>query len=235
MKIFRHLCKNNYFCRKIKELEVRESKSSPFYIVVGRQFGSGGLEFARELASRLGVECYDKTLVTEAAQRFGFSREIIARADERCPSRLRSFLSCNPGIPAAPGIDSVGKETMYSIQSAVIRQLAAEGSAIFVGRTADYILRDAPLLLSVFLHSTPEKRAERIVRRNDAKNIREARDLLCRKDKERQQYYKYYTGRIWGAADNYHLCLDASAFPVDVMADTVIALLNRMRQNVVKK
>lgn len=198
----------------------------PFYIVIGRQFGSGGKEVGKLLSSRLGIPCYDKTLITASAERLGFSKEMLNRADEKRPSLLRSFFSCNPGGPAYSQTQAIDKHTLYEIQSEIIRQLAEEGSCIFVGRTADHILRDKKNMLSVFLHADRDIRAANVYGRHDAVNLHDAESMLSKKDKERQAYYQYYTGRKWGDASNYHLCFDASVVAPEQIADLICSIVN---------
>ena len=200
--------------------------SRSYYIVIGRQFGSGGKELGQELSKRLGIPCYDKTLIAKASERFGLTPEIIAKADERRPSALKSFFSCNPGAPDGQYPATMDKETLYAIQSNVIRQLAAEGPCIFVGRTADYILRDEPGLFSIFLHAGQSERIKNICRRGDASCMRNAEACIAKKDKERQSYYQYYTGKKWGMAENYHLCIDTSKFSIPQLADIICSCLN---------
>ena len=120
-------------------------------IIIGRQFGAGGRELGELLAKKLGIPYYDRSLLKVAAQRLGFDEEIFDNADERKPSILRSMLSINYGAMAADySISSLNREKIYMAQSDVIRQLAQEGPAVFVGRTADYITRDMPHRLSIF-------------------------------------------------------------------------------------
>lgn len=201
-------------------------QKKPYYIVIGRQFGSGGKELGKLLETKLGIPCYDKTLISASAERFGFRSDILALADEKRPSLLRSFFSCNPGGPADASSVAVDKHTIYKIQSQIINQLADEGSCIFVGRTADHILRDRENLLSIFLHAHPDTRAKRICDRNDASDLKTAKELLAKKDRERQAFYQYYTGRKWGDAGNYHLTADASVLPTEKIADFICGIVN---------
>lgn len=207
-----------------------------FAIVIGRQFGSGGKELGSELAARLAIPCFDKTLLSEAAQRFGFKKEILANADEKKPSVLRSFLNCNPGISNDQyGLASMSGDSLYRIQSKVISQLADEGSCIFVGRTADYVLRDHPCVVSVFLHASDRHRINRICARGDAGNEKEASELLAKRDRQRQKYYDYYTGRRWGVGSTYDLCLNASDIDIKSIASIVIDYLNCKAAYIVNK
>ncbi|MDE6272463.1 MAG: cytidylate kinase-like family protein [Muribaculaceae bacterium] len=183
--------------------------SSDLIIVVGRQFGSGGRKIGKRLAEEFGLNYYDKEVLSEAARRFGYTPDIFARYDERRPSPLRSFLSNAFGV-ADSFESSMSSEGIYERQSRVIRQLAEEGGCVFVGRSADYILREHPGLVSVFLHSPIEKRAEAIVGRGDAPTLEKGIEIARRLDSERENFYNYFAGKGWGRADNYHLSLDSS-------------------------
>lgn len=206
-----------------------------FHLIIGRQFGSGGKELGKKIAERLGIPCYDKSLLVAAAERLGLRADLLRNKEEKRPSRLRSFLSCNPGINSDNIGNNFDSSSIYSVQTNVIRQLSIENSCVFVGRTADYILRDHKRMLSIFLHAAPQWRARRIVERGDAANIREAHDLLIKKDKERQSYYNYYTGRKWGEASTYHLTADTSIIPIDILTEFIIDILNRNHNIIVNK
>ncbi len=187
-----------------------ENKSSKdIIIVVGRQFGSGGRKIGKRLAEEFGLSYYDKEVLSEAARSFGYTPEIFARYDERRPSPLRSFFSNAFGV-ADSYETSMSSEGIYERQSRVIRRLADQGGCVFVGRSADYILREHPGLVSIFLHAPIEKRAEAIVRRGDAPTLEKGMDLARRLDSERENFYNYFAGKGWGRADNYHLSLDSS-------------------------
>ncbi|MBQ1185431.1 MAG: cytidylate kinase-like family protein [Muribaculaceae bacterium] len=195
-------------------------------IIIGRQFGAGGRELGELLAKKLGIPYYDRSLLKVAAQRLGFDEEIFDNADERKPSILRSMLSINYGAMAADySISSLNREKIYMAQSDVIRQLAQEGPAVFVGRTADYITRDMPHRLSIFLHADIESRAERVLRRCECSCICDAREFALKRDKMRQDYYNYFTGRNWGDAANYDLTFDTSRISIEKIADIIIQLI----------
>lgn len=200
-------------------------------IVIGRQFGSGGRELGQLLAKRLNLNYYDKELITESAARFGYDRQLLEKADEKKPSLLRAILNscCNEAAAAAGSYTdrSLNRETLYQVQSDVIRQLASEGGCVFVGRTADYLLRDHPNLTSVFIHAPIEHRAGRIIKRSKKSlSAAEAEDLARRYDREREEYYRYFTGRKWGDASNYDLSLDGSRLGVEGMARIIEGFIN---------
>lgn len=182
-------------------------------VVIGRNFGAGGRAIGKCLSSLLAIPCYDNELLKEAAGEFGFSSQVFARADERKPSRFKRLVTQIYGVQEAFIADTLSSESLYQAQSTVIREIARRGSCIIIGRSADYILRDFPGLFSVFVHAPLAFRSRKIVERGDAENIEEAIDLAKLKDRNRQEFYNYFTGRHWGEATNYDLTLDSSLLP----------------------
>lgn len=191
-------------------------------IVIGRQFGSGGRNIGKLIAQSLGYGYYDKELLAEAAESLGFSQDIFAAHDERKPSPLKTLLQGLYGIADNFHDTSICGESLYHAQSDVIRKICEKKSCVIVGRTADYILRTHPGLVSVFLHSPIEKRAYQIVKRGDANDISSAIELAKKNDRERESFYNYYTGGGWGKASNYHLSLDASCIDDKKIAGIII-------------
>lgn len=199
-----------------------------FIIVIGRQFGSGGREIGRKLAEKLSVAYYDKQLLAEAAKTFGLQSEVLARSDEKRPSMLRAFLGSSYGNTSDFGQwGTMSPDQLYTVQSHVIERICEAGPCVIVGRTADYICRDNPRLASIFLHAPAEFRARRIMDRGEAKSLDEAMKLARKRDKDREDYYNYYTGKKWGGASNYHLSLDSSLLPAEETAELIIAFLKR--------
>jgi len=196
-----------------------------FVINIGRQIGSGGKSVGEELARRLNVPLYDKELINLAARESGLCPEVFERADEKeSHNRLATLL----GYLRAPftGIgsgasDVLSGDALFKIQSDVIRDIASHGPAIFVGRCADYILRDHPRSLSVFITASDEDRAARICSRTGCTEA-EARQAMSRGDARRAAYYNYYSMRTWGAAASYDLCIDSSVLGIGQTAETIL-------------
>lgn len=200
-------------------------------LVIGRQFGSGGRALGKIAAERMGVKFYDRELLAEASTHFGLDAQLLHEADEKKPSMLRSLI--DGGISwmgsSLEGA-SMGGESLYAMQSKTITMLAQEGGAVFVGRTADYILRHHPLLTSIFLHAPIEIRAQRIVNRGECATLKEAIEKAKKIDHIREGYYNYFTGRQWGNAHNYHLSVDTTRFAdIESCADFIINFLNRRK------
>ncbi len=197
-----------------------------FVIVIGRQFGSGGRDIGRRIAEKLGIPYFDKNLLAEAAKAFGFDKDVLADADEKRPSFIRTFLGSSYGNTSDFGCwGSLSPDALYDVQSRVIGRICHAGPCVIVGRTADYIARELTNLFSVFIHSPEAHRARRIVMRNDAADEAEAIRIAKKADSKRESYYNYYTGRRWGAASNYHLSLDASMLSMEETVDLIISFL----------
>jgi cytidylate kinase len=187
-------------------------------INIGRQFGGGGLGVAYELGKKLGIPVYDKELIAKAAQDSGFSKGIFEESDEK--KRLFSLSS----IFASRFGDTenyMSDRGLFKMQSETIRKIAEQGSAIIVGRCSDYILRDMECTLDVFLTSPLEVRAARIAERSGL-SLEEAEKLAEEKDKNRAEYYNYYTFTDWGVASTYDICLDSSVLGIEGTADMII-------------
>lgn len=198
-------------------------------IVIGRCFGAGARAIGGLLSRSLGMPVYDREVLKEAAEGFGFSREFFARADEKRPSLFKRLVTQAYGVQEAFLSDTFSSENIYQAQSKVIRAIARRGPCIIIGRTADYILRDFPGLLSVFLHAPLSYRAPKIVERGDAASEEEAIELARQMDKRRQEYYNYFTGRQWGCAINYDLTLDSSLLPPEKTAEIIATFFNERK------
>lgn len=219
----------------MSENSIPKQNPVPVAIVIGRQFGSGGRVIGRLVASHLGIPYYDKELLSEAAQKMGFAPEVFAKADEKPPSPLRSLLQGFYGVADNFHTGSYYGEGLYRAQSEVIRELAANQSCVFVGRTADYVLRDHPGLVSVFLHAPSDWRAARIVERCESTDHQQAKDMARRNDRNRENFYNYFTGRHWGRASNYHLSIDSSLFPAETVADMIVKFAQKRLETLNKQ
>ena len=195
-------------------------------INIGRQFGSGGRLVARALGDKLGIPVYDNELITKAAEESGFSRNLFERSDER-----RSVFSLSSFFASGRYVveNHLGDNELFRIQGNVIRKIADEGSAIFIGRCSDYILRDLDCL-DVFITAPEEIRIRRVAGREGITEEEAAR-LVRTKDRTRETYYNYFTFGNWGVASNYDLCLDSSILGVEATADLIIAFLNAKKKS----
>jgi cytidylate kinase len=183
-------------------------------ITIGRQFGSRGKEIGQRLAERLGIECYDRRLIMLASQESGLCPEFFERADEKNTGSLLHALATGCAFGGYYSSDFLSNEKLFQIQSDAIRKLAERESCVLVGRCADYILRDKPYCIHIFIHAPVETRVQTVMERQSLPRA-EAADLVRKMDKTRSNYYNYYTDKEWGVASSYHLSFDSSLLGVD--------------------
>lgn len=193
-------------------------------ITVGRQFGSGGREVAKKVAEMLGISFYDKELIALAAKESGLSEELFEGIEDMSSNSL--LYSLVMGIQSGNGSyyrygDVFNSDGLFRVQSQVIRNLAEKGPCIVVGRCADYILREQPNLLNVFVHAEPECRIKRIC---DLHHIseKEAAATIKKTDKRRGSFYNFYTSQTWGNVNNYHLAVNTSKLGIDGAAQLIV-------------
>lgn len=201
-----------------------------FVINVGRQLGSGGYEIGKRLAERFGIAFYDKELLSISSEESGLSAEFFERADERAAQGIFGGLLGLRfpfvGEGAIPQTNCLSNDALFKVQSDVIRRLADEKSCLFMGRCADYILRDHPRCANIFISSTRQDRIARL-RRLYGIGETEADDMIEKGDDKRADYYNYYTYKNWGAAESYHLCIDSSVLGIDGTVDFVASFIRK--------
>lgn len=187
--------------------------SKNILITIARQVGSGGREVGELVAKNLGIDYHDKSLISMAAEKSGLSPEVLHNTDEKAtPSFLYSIAMGGMGmVPFTHGMpyDTPINDRLFVLQSGIIEELAKDHSCVFIGRCADFVLRDFDNVLKVFIYASPEKRAETIAKRNDI-SLAEARNLATKLDKKRSSYYGYYTSKKWGRSENYDLMIDTT-------------------------
>lgn len=185
-------------------------------VTISRQFGSGGREVGKKLAEALHVPFYDKELIEIAAKESGIDKELFEN-EEESTSKGYYFLESiglAMGSPIAGMNGQALNDRMFLAQSEVIRSIAASGSAIIVGRCADYVLEEFPECVNIFIHANMRSRKERAIHSYevDEDNIEKSIERI---DKRRANYYNYYTDKKWGKVENYHLSIDTSKFGID--------------------
>lgn len=194
------------------------NENKNFVITIGRQFGSGGRELGKLLASTFGIEYYDKELLQEAAKQAGMSPEFFAQSDERAPSFLSGMFAVGTGYNPASCYScssSLTGDSVYCAQSEFIRKIANEKSCVIVGRSADYVLREHPRCVNIFVHSSEEDCIARIMRRGDKPTPEQARTIAHKTNKLRANYYNFYTDKRWGDAASYDLTLNTSLLKME--------------------
>jgi cytidylate kinase len=179
-------------------------------ICVGRQLGSGGHDIGRMLALDLNAKYYDRELMNLAAKESGLSERVFEQHDER-KSFLRSFLHLPNGMAGA-GYSRQGfsQDSFFQFQSEAIRKAADDSSCVFVGRCADYVLRERDDVVSVFITAAMDFRIEQVMAKQHFATPQQARRFIEQGEARRADYYNYYTGKRWGEAASYDLCIDSS-------------------------
>ena len=197
-----------------------------FVINIGRQFGSGGKSIGERLARRLGIRLYDKELINLAAEASGFAVEHFEQADEHKRKGWLQHLVGSLRTSYVGSRNPISGDALFQIQSNVIRRLAERESCIFVGRCADYILRDHPRSVSLFLTADDDDRIRRITARSGC-SPDEARALMERIDDRRATYYNYYASRTWGVAATYDLTINTSRLGEEASAELIHTFIVR--------
>lgn len=179
-------------------------------INVGRQIGSGGRIIARMLADDFKCGFYDRELLTLAAKESGFCEKFFEQNDEQKGFFHSLFHLHSPFVGDGGFYDNeFSQEGLFKFQSDTIRRLAEAGSCVFVGRCADYVLRDFKNVVNVFITANMDDRISEIRKRKECTEA-EALKLIESGEKGRSTYYNYYTGKKWGDSSSYDLCINTS-------------------------
>ena len=197
-------------------------------INIGRQLGSGGHDIGRMLALDFQAKYYDRELLNLAAKESGLSEKIFEQNDEK-KGFFRGLLNLgSPHVSSGRVYNSgVSQESLFQFQSEAIKKAANEGSCVFVGRCADYVLRNLPNTVSVFVTASMDYRVHQIMNKRHLDED-SARKFIEQGESERATYYNYYMGKKWGAAESYDLCIDSSVLGL-VETEKMIALFIRKK------
>lgn len=183
-------------------------------ITISRQKGSGGHYVGELLAKKMGIKCYDEELIIETAKVSGMSENYVTKHDEK-PAHNIIYFAGQP-VPMH----------LYMEQSKVIRDIAARESCVFVGRCADYVLRDFNNVINVFVTAPLGARIDRVCKREGI-SVTEAEKMITRIDKERSSYYHFYSQQRMGNCANYQICLDTSRISIDDAVEMIEEYINR--------
>lgn len=187
-----------------------------FVISIGRQLGSGGKEIAEKLAGRLHIPIYDKKLLEVAAKDSGLDTTAFENVDEKESNSLFGSLFSIHGSLSGflSGGSCMESDQLFLIQSEAIRKIAEKEACIIIGRCAEYVLRDNPNVISIFITADSEERIKRIAKK-EMIDEEKAKELMEKGDKKRRAYHDYYATTHWGEAQSYDLCINSSLMGID--------------------
>lgn len=192
-------------------------------ITVARQYGSGGKTIAQMFAKKNGIPCYGRDILRRASDESGINELLFAQVDEKLSNGSLFGISKRiyRGELLPPSSDEfTSPQNLFNYQAKVIRDLADQGSCAFVGRCADFVLADRPNVVSVFIHAPKDYCMEQARLRNSMSAV-DLERFVTKTDKFRGDFYRYYTGREWSDARNYHLCLDSSRLGFDGCVEAI--------------
>ena len=203
-------------------------------ITIGRQLGSGGLEIGRLLAERLNLAFYDKELLTEAARHSGICPECFQQVDEQAKRTFGGVGIFGMRFPfVGDGNTSynsmISGDNLFLIQSETIVKLAEnEQGAVFVGRCADYVLRDEKNVFRIFVYGDLDHRQARVLERHPEIKPTQVVDVINKTDKRRATYYNFYTGNKWGKFDNYDMLINSSTLGIEGSVQLICASIRKL-------
>ena len=193
-------------------------------VTISRQYGSGGKELSDIIAKKMNTRCYDRQILYLAAEKIG-----AEAVDMDAVNRL-AYEKGGIGTGVLSGVMGIGNIPVYNQmfleQARVIMKLANQGSCVFLGRCADYVLKDMENCYSFYIYADDDFKQKRARELYGNASVAE----LKKEDKSRAEYYQYYTGRQWGDYMNYDLMLNTSKISLEDAADLIIAYIER-RQN----
>ncbi len=193
-----------------------------FVVTIARGFGSGGRTIGKMLAEKLGVKFYDKELIRIASDESGINEALFGQSDEKTRNGIFGKPGIYKGEVIAPGKSGfISEENLFNYQAMVIKKLASEESCVIVGRCADYVLRDEPHVIRVFIYADEEQCIKNAADVKGITDRKEAIKTITATDKERAAYYKAHTGREWIDARNYDLCLNSGDLGFDKCVDII--------------
>ena len=201
-------------------------------ITIGRQYGSGGREIGKKISELLGIPYYDDELISMAAKNSGLNHDVLSDVDEKATNSLLYTLAMSGSLfggNAAMAYEMPINDKLYIAQSEVIKDLAKNEPCVIIGRCADYVLKDYPNAINLFIYADIDKRAVRVA---ESKGITEAKakDLIIKTDKQRANYYNYYTSLKWGRIENYDLCIDSGKIGIAKAAEVIANYVRELKK-----
>ena len=196
-------------------------------ITIARQFGSGGKTIGQMLADSLGINCYERELIRMASDDSGISEALFGENDERI--RTNSFFKFKQlykgGLISPESAGFTSSANLFNYQAKVIKQLAEKESCVIIGRCADYILKDYPNVMSVFIHADPQFCHQMALERVSVPE-KDLDKYIEKIDNYRGEYYKAYTGKDWHDLRNYDLTLDSGKLGFEKCVELIRAYMD---------
>lgn len=198
-----------------------------YTVCIGRQYGSGGREVGELVARKLGVTCYDKLLIQEAAKKSGMDSQFLATHEETMKDMLLP-ISGNPFADTADmsGLFYFAGDHAYNAEKQAITEIAQRESSVMIGRCASSILASQGNVLSVFLYGNEGDCIDRIAARNGL-NKKEARERMEKINRMRRRYFNFYAMTEWGKPESYDAMLSTSSLGTQGCADIIVRLLEQ--------
>ena len=185
-----------------------------FVVALTRTCGSGGTTISKMITDDFGIDMYDRNLLRLASEDSGINEELFARADEVTKSRLLYKVSkkvYNGEIIPPESNDFVSDQNLFNYQAKILKELAERESYVCVGRACDFVLKDYPNVLKVFIYAPENVCIEREMERQGISR-KDAEKYVQSNNRFRKEYYKYHTGRVWESPFNYDLCINTAQF-----------------------
>ncbi len=197
-------------------------------ITIARQYGSGGREIGERIAKALGIPLYDKEIINDAAAKGELNTDVIKNADESAANSLLYTLAMGSNVIGTTmhfGYKMPINDKLFLLQSEVIKEYAAKGSCVVIGRCSDYVLKDEKNVLRLFIYGDIEHRRQRIAERHPELKSSQIIDSINKTDKRRSSYYNFYTGNKWGKYDNYDMAINSSTLGIEGTAQIIVAAI----------
>ena len=203
-------------------------------ITISRQLGCGGTYIGQLIATRLGLKYVDREVLHLAAEEFGCDTETVAAREERISSFWERILSgLTFGTPEAPYTPppirslAFSDRELFERQTEILKRIASRNDCVVIGWAGVHVLPRHPGMFSVFCHAPASFRIKRIMELYQVQTKEEARTMLEESDEMRKRYFEAMTGHDWACAENYHIAIDTSLFPIEDIAEMLIELLKR--------
>jgi cytidylate kinase len=194
-----------------------------YIITIARGYGSGGRTIGKMLAKELGISYYDREILRLASDDSGINEELFGKADEKLKNTLLFRIAKNiyKGELIPPDSDKfVSNDNLFNYQAKIMKELADKESCVIIGRCADFVLKDMPNLVRIFVHA-PLEHCIDVVEETSSMNRKEIEQFILKTDKHRADYYNYYTGKDWNDARNYDLCLNTKEMSFEKCVEVV--------------